>query len=1218
MKKIQIVSLVFSLTFLEFCTSASRYKRIENFQPPKNLDNYEKAQRLSAESKSLFQARLYKESIVKAEASIAILPMADAYFNKGLSETRLENYTEAEMSFARAQTLDPSNEQILLTYAISSKVNGNVKNSEETFKKLNELKPNDPVYEFQYALNQKDQQKYEKAIHYFQKAAEHGYEPKESVYLQLAEIYTAQSNEEKANEYFAKATAKNPNSRWAKEGKAAASIRVILKKGKLAMHKKDYRQAAVYFEEGVKMNSKMAVPNLLLGICNYNLKKYKDAEKNFLNALNISHTLEDAYIYLSRTYVKRGKHDSALETVNNGLKANRSSHRLYLEKGLIEKNRGNLSEAISQFQSSKSKKPSFFDAYAEIIVLNLEEDQIKDAEIVYQEAVAYFKDFSNDSVQKRNLKRFAKLIEINKFESKVESLVEARKLREAKNYIKSHSKLSNTPQYYYQKGKVCLAEKKQCESDFEKSLSYDSKYFLSLLELKAIYQLRLRKNKNDSIALAKLKAVRAKINKRGNSLFIQDMMKGIAFEKNNNLLLAKKYYSKLKRKYPDKVVVKKRLAYVYLALAEEASSLKKPNYALATSYIKQAEFEDKSNPDIPELRNTIKENQAYAKQTKIINEAKTLEKKQKYKKAVKKWQEVYKKLPYPSILYRYLMASQRAEIPSSSLENDVKNGDKRFIKRPTWLLLRGRYYLQAGNDQKALTSFDQYKKINAKNPKAHYYQGLYYLKKKDYSLALISFEESLNIRPQFYLSNIARALIFHNQKKHKLSRVTLQKVLAEEKTNKTALLNLGVSLFSTDDFNSAEGPFKSILNENQKEDVAWFYLGFMNYLKKNYRKAETQLSKAVALAPREEYLYGLAKTQEKLGKTKEKRKTIRTLITLYPSGVFTSKLSVGSDLKAEVNPETLIGKLENYNSVEGEAWAFNNQLVFINEQALYAHDVKTGRTNWKKPLALKPIRLAINKILFLLYRNKIELVNPQNGETISNIFLPEGGAQNAKFAFPDRGLTIYVEKRSNAYIIDSTGKVLKKFSAKPTLAYFEKNGFYLFSTLADKFDYYSTSCIYDVKCKPSSGSLGVGSKILAMNLNAYMSGHLHIISANKHYFISLENGKSKALNNSKKTKSSHWFAFQGGWFNVQEKKIEIYRPSGTEQSIALPKLKKKSKRFFVFISNEGPVVLTGDNIFTYHKNKWTPTKMNLLTRNATNELFKVSSSKQVYIGRSMR
>jgi tetratricopeptide (TPR) repeat protein len=120
-----------------------------------------------------------------------------------------------------------------------------------------------------------------------------------------------------------------------------------------------YLEAAGEFQALVDESPEYADGYHLLGICFLKSKKYQDAEKNFLKAIELNGDKFEYYFNLANSYVAQEKHDKVVRTLNNaeGLAPDSQKYMVHKLRGGALANQKKWAEAIDDLEQAVAAKP---------------------------------------------------------------------------------------------------------------------------------------------------------------------------------------------------------------------------------------------------------------------------------------------------------------------------------------------------------------------------------------------------------------------------------------------------------------------------------------------------------------------------------------------------------------------------------------------------------------------------------------------------------------------------------------------------------------------------------------------------------------------------------------------------------------------------------------------------------------------------------------------
>ena len=126
-----------------------------------------------------------------------------------------------------------------------------------------------------------------------------------------------------------------------------------------------------------------------LGVIQFELKKFNDAEASFLNCISIKEDLAEAYYNLANSQVKLGKHSLAEKNFEISISIKPSFTSSYFNLGNLKLKMGDLERAKLYFENSINLKKDFFEAYNNLGKTLQELGNISEAIHNFKKAINY-------------------------------------------------------------------------------------------------------------------------------------------------------------------------------------------------------------------------------------------------------------------------------------------------------------------------------------------------------------------------------------------------------------------------------------------------------------------------------------------------------------------------------------------------------------------------------------------------------------------------------------------------------------------------------------------------------------------------------------------------------------------------------------------------------------------------------------------------------------
>jgi tetratricopeptide (TPR) repeat protein len=145
-----------------------------------------------------------------------------------------------------------------------------------------------------------------------------------------------------------------------------------------------------------------------------------------------------------------------------------------------------------------------------------------------------------------------------------------------------------------------------------------------------------------------------------------------------------------------------------------------------------------------------------------------------------------------------------------------------------------------------------------------YYLGLTYQQIEHYQDGINALTQALNIDSVFVLALQARGNLYLKTQQYYLALGDIDSSLKITQYNEQQFINRGLALIGLKRFKEAEKIYERIIQRNEKNVHAWFGLGNVYHLSRNYAKAIDAFDVCVALRPDFELAYfkrGLSKLE---------------------------------------------------------------------------------------------------------------------------------------------------------------------------------------------------------------------------------------------------------------------------------------------------------------------------------------------------------------------
>lgn len=147
------------------------------------------------------------------------------------------------------------------------------------------------------------------------------------------------------------------------DARVPENAREAFKNGRIALTKKNYREAVGHFEKAVFAYSEFFDAQLLLGISFMDLKEWDNAEKVLLRAVEIKPDNGAARVYLGEVYWRQKRHTDAEETLREGLKLDDKSWHGHFTLGRLYWDMGEVVKAGGPIGKTLQLKPDLAEAH---------------------------------------------------------------------------------------------------------------------------------------------------------------------------------------------------------------------------------------------------------------------------------------------------------------------------------------------------------------------------------------------------------------------------------------------------------------------------------------------------------------------------------------------------------------------------------------------------------------------------------------------------------------------------------------------------------------------------------------------------------------------------------------------------------------------------------------------------------------------------------------
>ncbi len=298
----------------------------------------------------------------------------EAYLNLGIVYFRLKRLDEAEKYLKKAIELQPDNPNAYFHLGSLYFEQGRNDEALEAFKKVLELDPSNSFAYYSIARIYSRLQKYYDAIPYYLKAIE--LNPLDSyAHNNLGLAYFAIGKLDEAIRYFLKALDLDPNDSFVYYNLA----KLYYYTGKLALAKK-------YIENAINLQPNVEYL-LLLGEIHHKKREYKEALQVLSKALEIAPNNPEVYFYISKIYSTINKFDLAIKYMEHAIKL-APKQEYFMELGTIYMTLKKYDDALEQFQKALKVGPRNHEVLRKIAIALIEKGNYEQARQYLQEVIS--------------------------------------------------------------------------------------------------------------------------------------------------------------------------------------------------------------------------------------------------------------------------------------------------------------------------------------------------------------------------------------------------------------------------------------------------------------------------------------------------------------------------------------------------------------------------------------------------------------------------------------------------------------------------------------------------------------------------------------------------------------------------------------------------------------------------------------------------------------
>jgi tetratricopeptide (TPR) repeat protein len=195
--------------------------------------------------------------------------------------------------------------------------------------------------------------------------------------------FSINGEDQKALEYFKKATENDPNSTTAWYGL-----------GYCYAGQNSYADAIAAYRHAIQTNPTDAISYFHLGNYLHKLGRYAEAIEAFQQVVSINPEFEEAYFNLGIIYLKTGRLEEGKEAFQNAVRINPQSNIAYYNIGVSCTKLGQYDKAVAAYKKAIRIQPDFTEAHFNLGIVYGEIGDKKDELEAYKQAIRTNPDFT--------------------------------------------------------------------------------------------------------------------------------------------------------------------------------------------------------------------------------------------------------------------------------------------------------------------------------------------------------------------------------------------------------------------------------------------------------------------------------------------------------------------------------------------------------------------------------------------------------------------------------------------------------------------------------------------------------------------------------------------------------------------------------------------------------------------------------------------------------
>ncbi len=1039
MKSKSIIVLFASITVLGLmhCRSAQRSDAVER-ETPANVDpaKLAKSRELIRQGNLAVVQKQYSRALDLANQSIQVLPLFEGYYLKGLALSRAGKESEALEAFEQAESINPTDQQLLLTSGLLYDSLNQPEKAQEKYLKLTEAYPNDPVYWYRAGVGYKNLGELDKAYEYLKKSLKDDFEHIDQAYLQLGDVCLEQKKYEESDKYFALAGKKNPKMEEANTGRNASQSARLMDQGNELLKAGKVTEAIAIFQKAVDTSPKSAAPKFLLGNAYLQNNEPAKALKYTEEGIKLSPDSVSGRIIHATALRKNGKTLQARKVLEEGLERNPEEIELINQLGLACRDAGDIKCALVQFEKALKMKPDHYPSRLNAFYTYIDARR-------YDEAERHLSALEKLSMPEKEKEQARTYFKLARYLGTGDRYFEKNEFyRAVLEYQKALKVDSKSTAALNSLGRTELLRRRfgVAENHYKKALKVDSENVQALEGLLRLYTQvgNAAARRNIQIRLEKL----SQTNPEAAVAF------GRIYEDDQKWKEAENHYERLLKRYPEHELVRRRLSYVVYRQALEANRRNDPNTALRL--IARSEKLDPNLPGLTSAKEVIQDNKKHARFLPELERAEDTYQSGRFARAEVLFRNLHAKWPRPAFLVRIADSL----IQQGKEQEGFRLLEKAAAENPSSTEVREAMYanfIRAGRADEAKKGFQGIVDSKEDAYYSHYKLGIIHLMNDDPEEAFDSFQTSLIYRPDFIPARLARGVALYEQGKQSESEKDFKEALKYDTFGKElARLNLALIDLNSNEEARARKSLEDMVRMYPNFSDPHYHLSFLDFESGNYRQALNHIDRAIELETTAEYHKARARILEKMpGQRVALEKTYRTILQDFPSLPDKDREEVRQKLARLSNGQARALSPMALPAVDPvKVVRHRDMIIYIEKTRVVA-----ARLGSESPVYTRrfdaPIMDGLQDYwIYVAFRNRIISLDPVTGETVDQWDMPEVcrllGADGQVAAITGKGCGPGKELELKALGNTADERILspRDYKGKEQGTFFYANGFY--------------------------------------------------------------------------------------------------------------------------------------------------------------------------------